>query len=184
MAISVSDLVALKQKVETEKKKLQSELDEADKTLAAIELLQSKIRADNQAQVSLFDPLTNNPALPIPKMSFSESVRQAVHRFSSEEFTVANVENVLKAQGVKLPLNNVRARIATEIKELIKKKVLVKTYTGTGIEPNRYRRLERSESEKSEGKTANTVSPSGLKLKSRLGTADAGGSVRQATERR
>ena len=91
-----------------------------------------------------------------PQVSFSESVRRAVDHFKDEEFTVTNVESVLKAQGIPLPARNVRTRISIEVKDLLRKGRIKLIRSGSGNTPHVYRRVllippRRVVPEKSEG---------------------------------
>lgn len=75
-----------------------------------------------------------------PKKSLVDLVRDVVELFEDQEFTVANVDDVLEQRG-QTPKGKARARIAMSLQSLLRKGVVVRTYKGLGSEPHRYRRI-------------------------------------------
>ena len=185
MPITVADLVALEEKLQSERKRF---LEDNDKSLAAVAHLKKNLKAEEYPEQSILN-LANIERTPpthpkLPEMSFAALVRNAASRFPEEVFSVGNIENVLQAQSAKLPPNNLRTRIAMEVKRMLKIGLVALVAKGRGTEPNKYRYI--GEQKKTEGTSVNALDPSRLKLRlrSHAGTADAGGSVQQAPERR
>jgi hypothetical protein len=125
MTISVADIVALKQQIAADRKKL----EERENALAIVAEMLRELGGE-QPQLDL----------PVPSKSrtFTEAVRESVHHFPREEFTVANIETLLRGQNVHLN-GNPRARIAMIMSDLARKGVIARTFKGSGNTPNRYR---------------------------------------------
>lgn len=163
MSISVADLVALKSRIKADVAKLEEELDRLHDELDATELLERRLRMESVEQPRL--DLVESIQVQAPAQSasgFAQAVREAATHFKNEEFTVVNVETVLKGRGVPLPAKNVRARIAGELTNLVKRRMITRTFTGTGNSPHRFRLLASSseDAEKGEGASARTLAPS------------------------
>lgn len=162
MSISVADLVALKAKIKADISRLQIETERLQAEYSATELIEKRLRAETSEQPSLDlgEPSVQTPAQ--QTTGFAQAVRDATQHFKNEEFTVVNIETVLKGRGVALPAQNPRARIAGELSNLIKRRMITRTFTGTGSSPHRFRLLAVSsdESEKGEGAGARTSAPS------------------------
>ncbi|SRR5713226_2615708 len=74
-----------------------------------------------------------------PSGGFNQAVRIAARNTGGQEFTVPNIEAMLKKQGVKLPANKVRPRISTVLKGMCEDKILVVVRPGQGKTPHVYR---------------------------------------------
>ncbi len=175
MTITVADLVGLKQQIATDLERLKAETAAVQNQYDAVELLERRLRAES-TQTNIFDlkdveqtnvsRIVNVPGLAV---GFAGAVRQSVRHFHDEQFTVKNVETVLRGSGAPLPANNLRARIAGELAKLVKQKVITITRKGNGSSPNSFRLLDVSEDgpEKNEGTDAPTSAPSRVKIRTR-----------------
>lgn len=168
MPISVPDLIAMRERVESDINRLEAEIKDAQETLEAIDKLEKRLRAEKPDQKPLDRGIEHSKA-GRPQMTFAETVRTVVRRFSEDAFSVVNIENVLKAQGAKLPERNARIRIAMEVKRMVANKQVVIVEKGKGTNPFKYRYV--GEPGKAEGETVSAASPSRFKpnLKSRGG---------------
>jgi len=173
MTISIADLIAMRERVQGDLKKREAEIKDLEDTLAALATLEKALRQEQPVQAALdlsgaahahapdstFEPYNG-------ATSFADAVRTTVRRFAGDSFTIANVENVLKAQSVRLPENNARVRIAMEVKRMMEKKQVTVVERGRGTQPFKYRFV----GEKDKGDSVGAESPSHTKLtKSRAG---------------
>lgn len=158
MAISKAEFIALRQRIQTEKRTHDDASAACQQQLDALAVLEPLLN-EPQPELKL------EPTESRPQLSFAASVRQAVDHFKDEEFTVSNVESVLKAQGARMPERNTRTRIAVEVKDLLRKERIRLVRAGSGNTPNVYQRIwkipTRVGSEKGEGASR---APSGTNL--------------------
>ena len=155
--ISVPDLIAMRDRVEADIKRLEAEIIDAQETLEAITKLEKRLRAENPHQQSHDLPLIKPRIVGSPAMTFAETVRTVVKRFNEDDFTIINIENVLKAQGAALPPNNARVRISMEVKRMVANKQVAVIEKGKGTNPFKYRYI--GEPGKGKGLSATTDSP-------------------------
>lgn len=130
MTISVADVVALKQQIAADRKKL----EEREHALEVVAEMLREANADSSLDLDLESPAKT----PAGKPNFTEAVRQSVHKFRDADFTVSNIESSLKADGVRMAAA-ARARIAAILHELTDKNVITRTRKGSGNKPNKYR---------------------------------------------
>lgn len=129
MTISVADIVALKQQIAADRKKL----EEREHALSVVAEMLRETDAEASPQLDLAAAGKAKSST-----SFTEAVRQSVHGFRDTEFTVANIETFLKGNGVRLAATP-RARIAMILHDLTQKNVITRTRKGSGNTPHRYR---------------------------------------------
>jgi hypothetical protein len=151
MPISSADLAALKQRIKTDMEFHENTIKSLGQELAAVELLEKRVSQEKSVEQRLLD-LEEEPIMgpKQPSVSFAEATRRAVRLFKREPFTVADVENMLKAQKVTLPAKNVRTRISLEVGDLVRKKTVHLVEKGSGHTPHTYRLASVDEPEKSE----------------------------------
>ena len=131
MSVSVADIIALREQIEAGKKKL----EEQERALSVVvEMLRERGAADS-AQLEL---TAQAPAIFDTQRTFTQAVRDAIHHFNSTEFTVANVETLLKGQSVRLN-GKPRARISMILHDLEKHGKVTRVSSGKGNTPHRYR---------------------------------------------
>ena len=126
MAITLNDIVSLRTKIERDRKKL----EEQEKALRVLEAMIQEEGDTAQSQI-VASNIEINP--------FSVAVRDATTHFNGHEFTVGNIEDLLKNQGIKIPQKYARERISTILKRMAEDGRISVTYKGTGSQPYRYR---------------------------------------------
>lgn len=73
------------------------------------------------------------------KRTLIDEVRDVVLKFGENEFTVAHIEAALKKLGVPVDAKNPRARIGIAVSNIVDEGLIVKTATGGGNVPHRYK---------------------------------------------
>lgn len=140
MSISSADIAALYKKIDSEIEFHESKIKELKAERTGVALVEKRVQQDNAEQRLLFQAPT--PAIAgEPFVSFAEAVRRAVGEFKDQLFSVRDVENMLRAMNAPLPKNNLRTRIAVEIKDLVRKKQVILVEKGSGHVPHKYRRV-------------------------------------------
>jgi hypothetical protein len=141
MAISPADIAAMKQRIKKDLDALEEQRAKLAAEYNAAELLEKRVISE-QAERQL--PLESIPTAVTAgesTVSFAEAVRLAIAAIGDTTFSVKDVENMLRAMNVPLPQNNLRPRIAGEIKgEIVRRRVLL-VEKGAGHVPHRYRRV-------------------------------------------
>jgi hypothetical protein len=140
MPISPADIAALYKKIDSEIEFHQQKIKELTAERAGVALVEKRVQQDNAEQRLLF-PAPTHATVGEPSVSFAEAVRRAVAEFKDQLFTVRDVENMLRAMNAPLPKNNLRTRIAVEVKDLVRKKLVILVERGSGHQPHKYRRV-------------------------------------------
>ena len=130
MALEITELAALRKKLDRDRR----ELEERERALALVEQMLREERLDSPE----LQPLSI-PDMPTKPDSLTGSVKAAVMSLADREFSVPDVERYLLHVGVELPKNDPRSRIAMVLQSLREKDMIVKTYSGKGRDPHRYR---------------------------------------------
>lgn len=139
MAITLNDIVALRTKIERDRKKL----EEREKAVHVLEAMIQEESASAQHQETLaFEPSDTQIN------AFSVAVRDSTTYFEGHEFTVVNIEDLLTNQGIKMPQKYTRERISTILKKMVKHGLISITYKGAGSQPYRYRYLGKGTAQK------------------------------------
>lgn len=73
------------------------------------------------------------------KRTLIDEVRDVVPLFGENEFTVAHIEAALKKLGIAIDVKNPRARIGIAVASIVDEGLIVKTVTGGGNVPHRYK---------------------------------------------
>lgn len=133
MAVSVADIIALRKQLETERKKL----EEREQALSVVAEMLREIGAAESPQLDLI--ATGQPPLgDDSQRTFTQAVRESALHFHNTEFTVANIETLLKGQGFTLQ-GKPRARISMILHNMEKEGKVVLVFRGSGNVPHRYR---------------------------------------------
>jgi hypothetical protein len=128
MPITLSDLVLLRKKLDLDRKKI----EERERAISTVERMLREEASTEQRSLDLPAPVSAQPR-------FGESVRNAVVHFGTEQFTVPDIEALMKRQNVPLPRKNPRPRIAMILQRLVTEGAVVRTIEGKGPVPNSYR---------------------------------------------
>lgn len=78
----------------------------------------------------------------IGKRTLVSDVKDVVSRFGNQEFSVVHVDTVMKQRGIDINGKSPRSRIAVALGKLEEDGVIVKTFSGKGNVPNKYRLKE------------------------------------------
>ncbi|MBC7619892.1 MAG: hypothetical protein H7293_13070 [Candidatus Saccharibacteria bacterium] len=73
------------------------------------------------------------------KRTLVDEVKEVVVRFGSQEFNLGHVDAALKRQAVEVTGKSPKSRISVALVRLCRDEFLVRTFTGVGNVPNRYR---------------------------------------------
>ena len=119
------------------------ELEEEENALATVRRMMGQPQA-NKAHITAkervgsikFEDLIGNAE---KKRTLIDEVRDVVLRFGENEFTVAHIEAALKKIGVVMDAKNPRARIGIAITPIVDEGLIVRTVTGGGNVPHRYK---------------------------------------------
>ena len=129
MAITVADFVALRQGIERELSSHQAEFEtkvaplraqfEAKiaplrAQLEAISVLESRFKGNSKVTPTNLPNVLENISARIEsheKVTFAKSVRDAVQRFSDNEFMVVHIESAMRAKGIEMPEKIGRAHV-------------------------------------------------------------------------
>lgn len=139
MTITLNDIISLRTKIETDRKKL----EEREKALRVVEAMIQEESASAQHQETLAFEAPTDTRINV----FSVAVRDATTHFEGLEFTVVNIEDLLTSQGIKIPQKYARERISTILKKMVEHG-LVSVSKGTGSQPHRYRYLGKGTAQK------------------------------------
>lgn len=139
MPISPADIAALYAKIDSEIDFHKSKIADLQTERKSVEVVERRVKSEQAEQRLLFEAPTSVTAGE-PTVSFAESCRRAVAAFKDETFSVPDVENMLRSMSATLPKNNLRTRIAVEVKDLVRKKQVVLVERGSGHVPHKYRR--------------------------------------------
>lgn len=133
MTVSVADIIALRKQIETERKKL----EERENALSVVAEMLREIGAIESPQLDLV-VMGQAPIVYDSQRTFTQAVRESAHHFSNTEFTVANIETLLKGQGFTLN-GKPRARISMILHNMEKEGKVIRVFRGSGNVPHRYR---------------------------------------------
>ncbi len=136
---AAAEIAALKQRIRKELDGIEEQHKRLTAEYEAAELLEKRALSE-QAERQLPLQMPTAATAGAPTVTFAESVRRAIAEFK-DSFTVKDVENMLRSMGVTLPQNNLRPRIAGEIKGEITRNNVLLVQKGSGHVPHRYRRL-------------------------------------------
>ncbi len=136
MTVTVADIIALKQRIESDRKKL----EEREKALAVVADMLREQNAE-QGQLALTtNAVTDAAELGDDDLNFTQTVREAVKTFKGVEFHSSQVEAVVKASPMYTSIrSNQRIRISQILRDLAKKEVIRLTKHGKGSRPSMYR---------------------------------------------
>jgi len=73
------------------------------------------------------------------KRTLIDEVRDVVLKFGENEFTVAHIEAALNKLGIAIDAKNPRARIGIAVSNIVDEGLIVRTVTGSGNVPHRYK---------------------------------------------
>src|SRR6266704_6740451 len=107
MAFTISELEALRKKLDRDRR----ELEERERALAKVEEM---LREEMSGAAPTVPPLES---MPQPD-GFSDAVSIAVAALAGGEFSVPDLENYLRSQGFALPKAEPRSRIAMVLQKL------------------------------------------------------------------
>jgi hypothetical protein len=118
----------------------------------AVRLQKNTVQKDGSENPELIlktDPTTSHDGLidindlsdgiSAKKRTLVDDVKEVVMRFGSQEFILGHVDVALKRQGVEVTGKSPKSRISVALVRLCRDEVLVRTFTGVGNVPNRYR---------------------------------------------
>lgn len=118
------------------------ELEDEESALATVRRMmrqpanKAHITAKEQAGSIKFEDLIGNAE---KKRTLIDEVRDVVLQFGENEFTVAHIEAALKKLGIAIDAKNPRARIGIAITPIVDEGLIVRTATGGGNVPHRYK---------------------------------------------
>lgn len=92
-------------------------------------------QADNKGQIN-FEDLVGKVER---KRTLIDEVRDVVKKFGENEFTVAHIEGALNKLGIPIDAKNPRARIGIAVANIVDEGLIVRTATGGGNVPHRYK---------------------------------------------
>jgi hypothetical protein len=101
------------------------------------ESLQEKPQIEMPNGIIDLNDLTDETA--VKKRTLIDDAREVVARFGGQEFNLSHVDVALKRHGVRVDGKSPKSRISTALVRLCREEFLVRTYTGVGNVPNRYR---------------------------------------------
>lgn len=132
MPLELNDIIALRKRIAVDRARLEEEE-------RALEVIERRLRMEQSAapqpRLDLGEPRET-------KQTFAGAVRDAVNKFTVEEFDVPMIETLLKGMGVPLPEKYLRSRIAMEVQLLASQGAIRRTFQGKGSTPHRYRRVQ------------------------------------------
>lgn len=130
----------IKERLE-EKRKLRSEYEkkikELDIVISEIEDILGLVNENKSDEELLKEVL----APPPKKITFIDRVKEHVHFFGDNEFTVKSLETLLRKKGVDIPIKNPSARLSPALNSLIDDGIIECVYRGKSNDPNRYKLL-------------------------------------------
>lgn len=94
------------------------------------------IPVKDQVGAIKFEDLVGNV---VKKRTLIDEVRDVVMQFGENEFTVAHIEAALNKLGIPIDAKNPRARIGIAVSNIVNEGLIVKTVTGGGNVPHRYK---------------------------------------------
>lgn len=138
-----SEIAALKQRIKKDLDSVEEQRTRLTAEYEAAELLEKRVLSEQAGRQLQLAEIPTAVTAGERTASFAEAVRLAIAEFK-DTFSVKDVELMLRSMGVPLPKNNLRPRIAGEVKgEIIRKRVLL-VEQGAGHVPNKYRRVVQS----------------------------------------
>jgi len=96
-------------------------------------------KSDIQDDNGIIDLQELDTGLADRKRTLIDDIRDIAPRFGTQEFTIAHVEGALKKLGIEVTGKFPRSRISVALVKLAEERVLIKTFTGIGNVPHRYR---------------------------------------------
>jgi hypothetical protein len=151
MQITLEAIAARREIVQVKADRAQKDLRTAQEELAALDVLERNIKEENTPAPSLTLPGVDiEPPADMPVVSFAQAVRDAVQTLKGMEFTIVDIEDVLRRMRRPLPANSLRTRITLELTPLVNKGVIVRTHSGIGKTPNRYKLVDQGKGEGAE----------------------------------
>ena len=137
MTIQLKDLEELRNKIAEERKKL----EEQERALLILEQklvneAPTRIKPTEQSETFNLGELN----VPTSNMStLTDSVRALLKRIGCQEFTVADIEALLKQKGVELGGKAPRVRIEMALSDLVKEGEAIRTFRRVGSRPHRFK---------------------------------------------
>ncbi|HEY3698304.1 MAG TPA: hypothetical protein VGK97_03165 [Spongiibacteraceae bacterium] len=146
MASETEDVITqLRRAIEEGRKRLEDQ----ERALVVLESMLPKRVTSNPIGVNLISSVDDGGIIDLAEIEIDsprgkrrtlvDDVRDLVKRFGGQEFTVAHTEKVLNNRGIEIPGKLPRSRISIVLGKLEEEGVIVKTFTGGGNVPNRYR---------------------------------------------
>ncbi|EMM2262968.1 hypothetical protein ROT06_000466 [Pseudomonas aeruginosa] len=152
MTDHTSFLKALQQEIDMEEKELnqaRERLDERKNALAVLIQMLGERRKKESLLLSNVAPVLQEVLLPseekepLKASTFLDEIQEVVMTFGNNEFTVADVDEYLKANHKPVNGKSPRARIAMALGDLEEKGEVIRTFRGKGSIPHRFKRTEK-----------------------------------------
>lgn len=129
--ISFADLAALREELKEQRRAL----DEQER---ALDLVEQMLKAKSSGP--RFSVRISPAAQQVPQPGgFTEAVRIVTGQFGEREFTVQDIEEMLRMLDFPIPEVDPRSRIAMVVKQLADEGAIVRTFEGSGRTPHRYK---------------------------------------------
>lgn len=87
----------------------------------------------------LIDLQELNEGFGTKKRTLADDIKDLLPKFGTQEFNIAHVEAILKRAGIEVIAKSPRSRISVALTKLCEDNVVVKTFSGAGNTPNKYR---------------------------------------------
>ena len=114
--------------------------------------------SSEQGALGLIDLNELDDSLSPKKRTLVDDVKDVVARFGAQEFNLGHVDGALRRQNIDVSGKSPKSRISVALVRLCRDDILVKTFTGVGNVPNRYRvRATMTEAEIAEAIAANPL---------------------------
>lgn len=120
-------------------------LDEEERSLATL----IRLQRESETRHGVIDSSANPPTdtgrqrvllIPEPQgLTLIEATRKIVAQLGGQEFDVPQIQALLPSVGYELGGKYPRARLSSTLEKLAKAKEIVRTFTGKGSVPHRYR---------------------------------------------
>ena len=127
MPLTLSDIVLIRKKLAIDRQLI-------EKREHALDTVEKMLREDQSIDQATLEDTERSPP-----PSFAQAMRNAIEHFGKQEFSVTDIEELVRKQGVPMP-KYPRIRISMWLKEMLDKKVIERTRKGKGSTPHRYRK--------------------------------------------
>lgn len=122
---------------------LKAEIAENKKVIAEKEFVLSKLMAWTKGKMiqptGVIDRQTIElPEAPPATQPLADQIRDVIGKLGGKEFQVNQIEMILESTGRKVPGKYPRARISSELSDLVARGEIIRTFEGKGSTPHRY----------------------------------------------